>query len=69
MGECVTVFLGSSSGTKPLYEQVARSVGAEFARNKVTIVYGGGQSGCTCPDRSSLLAHAHEDHSRHGRVM
>lgn len=43
---CVTVFLGSSLGSKPVYRQVARAVGSSLARQSVTLVYGGGQSGC-----------------------
>lgn len=41
----VCVFCGSASGTNPLYAEAARAVGAELARRRLTLVYGGGRVG------------------------
>jgi len=39
------IFCGSSGGTKPLYLESARAVGAALAREKITVVYGGASVG------------------------
>lgn len=41
----VAVFCGSSSGTNKLFEQEAREVGRRIADKKITLIYGGGNSG------------------------
>ena len=39
------VFCGSSHGSKPVYAEAARQMGAALAKRKITLVYGGGQVG------------------------
>jgi uncharacterized protein (TIGR00730 family) len=39
------VFLGSSPGVRPEYEQAARQLGKALAENSITLVYGGGYVG------------------------
>lgn len=39
------VFCGSASGNRPEFAEAARTVGAELARRKIRIVYGGGNIG------------------------
>ena len=41
----VCVFCGSNTGSKPVYAQVARAVGATLARRGLELVYGGGRVG------------------------
>lgn len=41
----VCVFCGSASGLSPAYAATARELGSEFARRKLTLVYGGGRVG------------------------
>ena len=41
----VCVFCGSSAGENPRYADAARSVGRELARNRIDLVYGGGDVG------------------------
>ncbi len=41
----VCVFCGSKSGSKPIYTETARELGAELARRGLTLVYGGGRVG------------------------
>ncbi|HMO31977.1 MAG TPA: TIGR00730 family Rossman fold protein [Lacibacter sp.] len=41
----LAVFCGSRSGADPLYEQHARELGTQLARNGITLVYGGGSKG------------------------
>jgi uncharacterized protein (TIGR00730 family) len=41
----VCVFCGSASGTKPVYAEAARALGAELARRSLALVYGGGRIG------------------------
>lgn len=39
------VFCGSNAGKRPLYRQVAEELGIYLAKNKIAIVYGGGNVG------------------------
>jgi uncharacterized protein (TIGR00730 family) len=41
----VCVFCGSSTGINPAYAEAARSLGALLARNKMRLIYGGGNVG------------------------
>lgn len=41
----ICVFCGSSFGNDPAYKEAARSLGAVFAAENVTLVYGGGNVG------------------------
>ncbi|WP_213990589.1 TIGR00730 family Rossman fold protein [Sodalis sp. dw_96] len=41
----IGIFCGSSAGINPVYLQAANSIGAFFAKNSITIVYGGGKVG------------------------
>ncbi len=41
----IAVFCGSAQGTDPEFAAAARAVGAEIARRKWTLVYGGGKVG------------------------
>ncbi|MDX2035459.1 MAG: TIGR00730 family Rossman fold protein [Isosphaeraceae bacterium] len=41
----VCVFCGSSTGTRPIYSEAARSLGQALARRGYGLVYGGGQIG------------------------
>jgi uncharacterized protein (TIGR00730 family) len=41
----VCVFCGSQPGARPEYIEVARELGADFARRGVTLIYGGGHVG------------------------
>jgi uncharacterized protein (TIGR00730 family) len=41
----VCVFCGSSTGINPAYVEAARSLGALLARNKMRLIYGGGNVG------------------------
>lgn len=41
----ICVFCGSSLGTRPAYAEMARALGAELARRKLGLVYGGSSIG------------------------
>jgi uncharacterized protein (TIGR00730 family) len=41
----VCVYCGSSSGSRPEYQQTARAVGALLGRERITLVYGGSSVG------------------------
>ena len=41
----ICVFCGSSSGTRPLYQQAAQAVGRLLCRRGIELVYGGGRVG------------------------
>ena len=41
----VTVFCGSSTGSKNAFSDAARSLGENFATNGIKLIYGGGRSG------------------------
>jgi uncharacterized protein (TIGR00730 family) len=41
----ICVFCGSATGNQPVYAQAARHLGAAFARNSHTLIYGGGNIG------------------------
>ena len=41
----VCVFAGSASGTKEIYSESARELGFAIAKNKLSMVYGGGSKG------------------------
>jgi uncharacterized protein (TIGR00730 family) len=43
--ESVCVFCGSSDGARPAYARVAEVLGAEVARRRMRLVYGGGKVG------------------------
>jgi uncharacterized protein (TIGR00730 family) len=50
------VYCGSSSGTHPDYAEQARVFGAEMARRKITLVYGGGKVGLMGVVADAVLA-------------
>jgi uncharacterized protein (TIGR00730 family) len=52
----ICVFCGSSSGANPEYRRAARALGAVFAENKLTLVYGGGSVGLMGELARSVLA-------------
>ncbi|GAB3332970.1 TIGR00730 family Rossman fold protein [Larkinella ripae] len=41
----IVVYCGSSSGTNPLYKEVARELGEKFAEREIRLIYGGGNLG------------------------
>jgi uncharacterized protein (TIGR00730 family) len=43
--QTVCVFCGSSSGVNPVYASTARDLGAELARRRLGLIYGGGRIG------------------------
>ncbi len=43
--QSICVFCGSSTGIRPIYARIARFLGAELARQGVSLVYGGGRVG------------------------
>lgn len=52
----VCVFCGSSSGTRPVYAEAARRVGAALARSGLGLVYGGGRVGLMGELADAVLA-------------
>jgi len=50
------VFCGSSHGTNPAYEEAARNLGGELARNDIALVYGGGNVGLMGVIADAVLA-------------
>lgn len=52
----ICVFCGSSSGANPEYRRAARALGALFAENKLTLIYGGGSVGLMGELARSVLA-------------
>ena len=53
----ICVFCGSSSGSKPIYSEMAAAMGALIAQQGMTLVYGGGSIGLM-----GALARAAESH-------
>jgi uncharacterized protein (TIGR00730 family) len=53
----VCVFCGSNRGTEPAFERAARAMGAELARRKVELVYGGGNVGLMGAIADAVLEH------------
>jgi uncharacterized protein (TIGR00730 family) len=45
MYKSIAVFCGSRSGNDPIYEQHARDLGKLLCEHKITLVYGGGNTG------------------------
>ncbi len=41
----IAVFCGANAGTRPVYLERARALGAELGRRRLTLVYGGGSVG------------------------
>lgn len=60
--DSVCVFCGSSMGNKPVFEQVARELGAALAAEQLRLVYGGGGVGL-------MGASARTAHEAGGRVL
>ena len=52
----ICVFCGSSLGTKPVYAEAARRLGARLAERGITLVYGGGGVGLMGILADSVLA-------------
>ena len=52
----ICVFCGSSHGTDPVYAEAARTVGSEFARRGIGLVYGGGNVGLMGVIADAVLA-------------
>jgi uncharacterized protein (TIGR00730 family) len=50
------VFCGSASGKSPLYQQSAMAMGRLLAREKITLVYGGGKNGLMGMTADAALA-------------
>ncbi|XBS69044.1 TIGR00730 family Rossman fold protein [Acerihabitans sp. KWT182] len=53
----IGIFCGSSAGLNPLYLQAAEEIGAYFASNQLTIVYGGGKVGLMGAVADAALGH------------
>ena len=52
----VCVFCGSSNGSKPRYQEIAKAVGEELVRRKIGLVYGGGNIGLMSVVAETVLA-------------
>jgi uncharacterized protein (TIGR00730 family) len=52
----LAVYCGASMGADPLFERVARELGAEMARRQIDLVYGGGHRGLMGVVADSVLA-------------
>ncbi|HEX8654073.1 MAG TPA: TIGR00730 family Rossman fold protein, partial [Allosphingosinicella sp.] len=52
----LAVYCGASMGADPLFERVARELGAEMARRRIDLVYGGGHRGLMGVVADSVLA-------------
>jgi uncharacterized protein (TIGR00730 family) len=58
-GEVMTamcVFCGSASGSRPIYTQAARELGAHLARRKITLVYGAANCGLMAAVADAVLS-------------
>ena len=58
-GEVMTamcVFCGSASGSRPVYTQAARELGAHLARRKITLVYGAANCGLMAAVADAVLS-------------
>ena len=53
----IGVFCGSSSGNHPLYQDAAAQLGAELARRRLTLVFGGGNVGLMRGIADAVMAH------------
>jgi uncharacterized protein (TIGR00730 family) len=53
----VCVYCGSNTGADPAYAETARKLGAQFAKNHVGLVYGGGSLGLMGELARSVLEH------------
>ena len=51
------VYCGSSPGSDPAFREAARSLGADLAKNKLRLVYGGGDKGLMGAIAESVLEH------------
>lgn len=52
----IAVFCGSSPGAKPVYQEVAREVGALLAKRQLGLVFGGGKVGLMGATADAVLA-------------
>ncbi|MBM3596065.1 MAG: TIGR00730 family Rossman fold protein [Alphaproteobacteria bacterium] len=55
--KCVAVYCGSATPRDPRYMELAREVGAELARRRIGIVYGGGRLGLMGALADAAMAH------------
>lgn len=53
----ICIYCGSGDGINPIYKQAAKDVGAQVAKNKIGLVYGGGSTGLMGAAASSALSH------------
>lgn len=53
----ICVYCGSGDGLTPLYKQTAIQVGADIAKNNMSLVYGGGSTGLMGAAAQSALDH------------
>lgn len=54
----ICVFCGASEGKRPEYMQAAETIGAELARRKIELIYGGGTVGLMGAVASNVKAHS-----------
>ncbi|HEY3323813.1 MAG TPA: TIGR00730 family Rossman fold protein [Planctomycetota bacterium] len=52
----ICVFCGSSFGKRPQYARAAKNLGAVLAKNKITLIYGGGRVGLMGVIADSVLS-------------
>ncbi len=53
----ICVFCGSSPGASPKYTELAEALGAHLARQRIVLVYGGGNVGLMGVLANATLAH------------
>jgi uncharacterized protein (TIGR00730 family) len=53
----IVVFCGSSLGFNPIYKEAAIELGNYFAKNQISLVYGGGKIGMMGTIADTILAH------------
>ncbi len=57
MYKAVAVFCGSNIGNDPIYEQHAKEVGKLLSERKITLIYGGGNTGLMGAIANAVLEH------------
>lgn len=53
----ICVYCGSGEGLNPLYKKTAIQVGADIAKNKMSLIYGGGSTGLMGAAAQSAINH------------
>ncbi len=57
MYKAVAVFCGSNIGNDPIYEQHAKEIGKLLSERKITLIYGGGNTGLMGAIANAVLEH------------